>query len=107
MDVPNSAIHISQPAVYDIRKGITRSHLEGFDISLVGGRVGRSLLQLSENGLILALSLGPSWNNRDLTDLFFSHPKFSICVTSKNAQISLSLCCLQKKTCVITLPMSF
>ena len=58
--------------------------------------MGRSLLQLSESGLILTLSLGPSWNNPDLTELLLSHLKFSMCVTSKDAQISLSLCCLHR-----------
>ena len=61
--------------------------------------MGRSLLQLSENGLFLILSLGPSWNYPDMTELLLSHLKFSMCVTSKDAQISLSLCCLHKHAC--------
>ena len=68
-DSQAAAILISQLAAYDIRKGITCSHLEVFGLSLVCSRVGRSLLQLSENGLILTLFLGPSWNNPDLTEL--------------------------------------
>ena len=85
MDVPKTA-------AYDIRKGITCSHLEGFGLSLVGGLAGHSLQQRSDNGLILTLSLGPSWNNPDLTELLLSHLKCSMCVTSKD---------------MITLPMSF
>ena len=54
------------------------------------------MLQLSKNGLSLTLSVGPSWNNPDLTELLLSHLKFSICVTSKDAQIRPSLCCLHK-----------
>ena len=58
--------------------------------------MGRSLLQLSENELSLPLSPGPSLNYPDMTELLLSHLKFSMCVTSKDAQISLSLCCLHK-----------
>ena len=53
--------------------------------------MGLSLLQLSENGLFLTLSLGPSWNYPDMAELLLSHLKISMCVTSKDAQISLSL----------------
>ena len=56
----------------------------------------RSLLQLSENGLFLTLSLGPSWNYPDMTEQLWSHLNFSMRVTSKDAQISLSLCYLHK-----------
>ena len=64
--------------------------------------MGRSLLQLSENWLFLTLSLGPFWNYPDMTELLLSHLKFSMCVTSKDAQISLSLCCLHKHVLKVT-----
>ena len=53
--------------------------------------MGRSLLQLSENGLFLTLSLGPSWNYPDMTELFLSHLMFYVCDQQRRADWSESL----------------
>ena len=68
--------------------------------------MGRSLLQLSENGHFLTLSLGPSWNYPDMTELLLPHLKFSVCVTSKDAQISACIN-TRDKSRKITIPMIF
>ena len=72
--------------------------------------MGRSLLQLSENGLFLTNSLGPSWIYPDMTELLLSHLKFSMCVTAKTRRlVGVFVACIntRDKSRKITLPMIF